>query len=270
MSDPFDRLATRHAARQGQLSDRTIAQLGRLWAAVTDHGDPGQLATFAGRASTVVRSAELVTGRLTEAYLRQVLAQLGVTVPAGTLVALPESLRTGVSLDEVLLRPAATVRYLQSTDAPRDAALAEGLTRLGAIAATNLQLALTQATVNVLSQTPGTRGYRRILRPYLSRGGSCGLCIAAADRVYGRGDLMPIHAKCKCAVMPITRAGDPGLRLNEQDLGQLYRAAGDSTEGARLKGTRYRVERHGELGPVLVPAGQRFRGVEDVAAALAS
>ncbi|WP_137160098.1 hypothetical protein [Blastococcus sp. CCUG 61487] len=270
MADPYDRLATRHAARQGQLSDRTIAQLGRLWAAVTDHGDPAQLAAFVGRASTVVRSAELATGRLTEAYLRQVLRQLGVTVPASTLVNLPASLRGGVTLEEVLLRPAATVRYLQSTDVPLSTAAAEGLRRLGAIAATNLQLALTQATVNVLSQTPGTGGYRRILRPYLSRGGSCGLCIAAADRIYGRGDLMPIHAKCKCAVMPITRAGDPGLRLNQRDLDQLYRAAGDSTEGAELKRTRYRVERHGELGPVLVPAGQRFRGVDDVAASLAS
>lgn len=270
MADAFDQLATRQAARQGRLTSRTIAQLGRLWAAVTNHGDPDQLATFVARASTVLRTAELATGRLTEAYLRQVLRQLDVTVPTSTLVNLPASLRGGVTLEEVLLRPAATVRYLQSTDTPRSTAVAEGLTRLGAIAATNLQLALTQATVNVLSQTPGTRGYRRILRPYLSRGGSCGLCIAAADRVYGRGDLMPIHAKCKCAVMPITRAGDPGLRLNQRDLDQLYRAAGDSTEGPRLKRTRYRVEQHGELGPVLVPAGQHFRGFDEVADALAS
>lgn len=269
MADQFDRLVDQQAAGQAQLNDRTIAQLARLWAAVDQHGDPEQLASFTRRAVVVLRTAELATGRLTESYLRQVLRQLGVTVPAGRLVELPESLRAGTTLEEVLLRPAATVRYLQSTDAPRDAATAAGLQRLQAIAATNLQLALSQSTAQSLQRVDGVRGYRRILRPYLSAGGSCGLCIAAADRIYGKRQLLPIHAKCKCAVMPITRAGDPGLRLNTDDLNRLYGAAG-GTEGARLKATRYRVEQHGELGPVLVPAGQQFRDVDDVADALAS
>lgn len=268
MPDQFDRLATQQAAAQGQLTDRTIGQLGRLWAAVTDHGDPEQLATFVSRASVVVRTAEIATGRVTEAYLRQVLRQLDVTVPAGTLVNLPVSLRGGVPLDDVLLRPAATVRYLESVDTPRPAAVDAGLARLGAIAVTNLQLALRQATVDVLQRAPGTRGYRRILRPYLSKGGSCGLCIAAADRVYGRSDLMPIHGNCRCAVLPITKAGDPGIRLNEQDLARLYGNAAGSTEAARLKATRYRVEEHGELGAVLVPQGQRFRDAGEAASDL--
>ena len=267
MPDQFDRLADQQAAAQGQLSSRTIAQLARLWAAVDSHGDPEQLATFTARAGTVLRTAELATGRLTEAYLRQVLRQLGITVPANRLVELPDSLRAGVPLEEVLLRPAETVRYLQSVDAPSDAATAAGLARLNAIAVTNLQLALRQATVDVLSRAPGVTGYRRILRPYLSKGGSCGLCIAAADRVYGKRDLMPIHARCKCAVLPVTRTGDPGLRINSDDLEQMYDAAG-GTEGDRLKATRYRVEEHGELGPVLVLQGQRFRDAGDAAADL--
>lgn len=269
MPDQFDRLATQQATAQGQLADRTLAQLARLWAVVTDHGDPAQLATFTRRAGIVLRTAELATGRVTEAYLRQVLRQLGVTVPASRLVDLSDSLRAGATPEEVLLRPAATVRYLQSTDVPRDAAVKAGLTRLQAIAATNLQLALSQSTVMALSSVNGVSGYRRILRPYLSKGGSCGLCIAAADRVYGKRTLLPIHAHCKCAVMPITRAGDPGLRLNTDDLDRLYGSAG-GTEAARLKATRYRVEQHSELGPVLVPAGQRFRDVDDVRDALAS
>lgn len=269
MADAFSRLADQQAAQQSQLSARTLDQLARLWATVTEHGDPQQLAVFTRRAAIVLRTAETATGRLTEAYLRQVLRQLGVTVPAERLVALPDSLRSGVSTEEVLLRPAATVRYLRSRDEPRTVAAQAGLNRLQAIGATNLQLALSQATVQSLSRVQGVRGYRRILRPYLSRGGSCGLCIAAADRIYGKRDLLPIHAKCKCAVMPVTRAGDPGLELNVADLNSLYGAAG-GTEGARLKRTRYRIEQHSELGPVLVPAGQHFRDVDDVADALAS
>jgi len=269
--DAFSRLADQQAAGQAQLTDRTLAQLGRLWAAVGDYGDPDRLATFTARASTVVRTAELATGRLTESYLRQVLRQLGITVPAERLVALPESLRYGVPLTEVLQRPAATVRYLSSTDAPRDVATSAGLARLNAIGATNLQLALRQSTVDVLSSTRGVTGYRRILRPYLSRGGSCGLCIAAADRVYGTGQLMPIHAHCKCAVLPITRAGDdPGLELNQEDLVALYGAAGDSTKAEALKRTRYVVEEHGELGPVLVLQGQKYRDAATAARAARS
>lgn len=269
MPDPISRLADLQATAQGALSDRTLAQLTRLWSTVTDHGEPQQLAAFTRRAGIVLRNAEVATGQLTETYLRQVLRQLGIDVPAARLVALPESLRADVAPEQVLLRPAATVRYLRSKAEPRAAAVQAGLDRLLAIGATNLQLALRQSTVQTLSRVDGVRGYRRILRPYLSRGGSCGLCVAAADRVYGKRDLLPIHTKCKCAVMPVTRAGDPGLQLNVADLERLYGSAG-GTEAARLKRTRYRVEQHGELGPVLVPAGQHFRDVEDVAAAIAS
>lgn len=262
MPDAFDRLADAQAVQQGRLTDRTLAQLARLWNAVPNHADPEQVAVFAARASTVVRTAELATGQLTESYLREALRQLGITVPVARLVDLPASLR-GEDIDpvEVFTRPAATVRYLLSTDTPRPQAVREGLARLNAIAASNLQLALRQSTVDSFSRTPSVR-YRRILRPYLSRGGSCGLCVSAANRVYRRGDLMPIHAHCKCAVMPITAAGDPGLDLNRADLDQLYRQAGGSTDGDRLKGTRYQVQIHGELGPVLVPAGQALRTEE--------
>lgn len=268
MPDPISRLADLQATAQGELSDRTLAQLTRMWSTVTDHGDPQQLSAFTRRASIVLRNAEVATGQLTEAYLRQVLRQLSITVPAQRLVALPVSLRADVAPEQVLLRPAATVRYLRSRDEPRSAALQAGLDRLLAIGATNLQLALSQSTVQTLSSVDGVRGYRRILRPYLSRGGSCGLCVAAADRVYGKRALLPIHARCKCAVMPVTRAGDPGLQLNVADLGRLYGDAG-GTEAARLKRTRYRVEQHGELGPVLVLKGHDFRTADQAEEAAA-
>jgi hypothetical protein len=116
----------------------------------------------------------------------------------------------------------------------------------------------------VFRQTPRIRGYRRILRPYLSEGGSCGLCIAAADRIYKREDLLPIHAKCKCITLPVTKAADPGLKLNTDDLAQLYTDAG-GTSRAKLKRTRYRIEEHGELGPVLVRQGQGFRTADQAA-----
>lgn len=95
--------------------------------------------------------------------------------------------------------------------------------------------------------------YRRVIRPELSETGVCGLCIAASVRVYTRGDLMEIHTRCKCEVIPILGAEDPGERFNLADMRRLY----GLTPGTRkedLVKTRYTVEHLDELGPVLVPA----------------
>ena len=50
----------------------------------------------------------------------------------------------------------------------------------------------------------------------------------------------------------MTEDYDPADELNAVDLSQLYRDSG-GTSGAHLKRTRYQVDEHGELGPVLVP-----------------
>lgn len=251
-------LAAQQAAAQAAVTERALAILTGLWATLTEPKDPAQVQAFTARAATVLRSAELATGQVTETFLRKVLAALGVPVPSRTLVILPTSMRLGVPVEEVLARPAATVRYLRSLDTPPEVAAAAGQARLAAIAQTNLELALREATVHVLRSTPAVRGYRRILRPELSEGGACGLCIVAADRIYGREELMPIHAKCKCSVLPVTRTSDPGLKLNNDDLAELY-ADADGNTREKLKRTRYRIEQHGELGPVLVRQGHGFR-----------
>lgn len=258
-------LAAQQAAAQAAVTDRLLVLLGGLWSAVTDPTIAEQVRTFTARAAMVLRSAELATGQITETYLRQVLGALGVPdLPTRALVDLPPSLRLGVPVEAVLERPAATVRYLRSVDTPDEVAEAAGLARLRTIGQTNVELALRQATVQVLEKAPSVRGYRRILRPYLSEGGSCGLCIVAADRIYRVAELMPIHAKCKCSVLPVTKSSDPGLKLNADDLAELYGDAGGNT-AAKLKRTRYRVEQHGELGPVLVRQGQKFRSADQVA-----
>lgn len=96
---------------------------------------------------------------------------------------------------------------------------------------------------------------RRIIHPELSRSGSCGMCVIAADRVYKKFVLQPIHERCKCETLPIIGPiggpGDPGLRLNRDDLDLFYEAAGGNTAKV-LKDVRFSVEPGGELGPVLV------------------
>ena len=102
-------------------------------------------------------------------------------------------------------------------------------------------------------QAAGVTHYRRVIHPELSKGGTCGMCVVASDRVYKTGTLMPIHANCECTVAPIAGDDDPGHRINAADLRRLYGDAG-GTGRAGLKRTRYRIDEHGELGPVLTPA----------------
>lgn len=95
-------------------------------------------------------------------------------------------------------------------------------------------------------------GYRRVIHPELSRGGTCGMCIAASDRIYKIHQLMPIHDSCHCTISPVTEDYDPGSALNNLDLERIYSDAGGNTV-AHLKRTRYQIDEHGELGAVLVP-----------------
>lgn len=82
-------------------------------------------------------------------------------------------------------------------------------------------------------------GYRRIIHPEKSKGGVCGLCVAAADRWYTRKNLKPLHDRCKCDVLPITTESDPGFDLNSADLAAAYGAA-HTTDGYALKQVRFK------------------------------
>ena len=100
----------------------------------------------------------------------------------------------------------------------------------------------------VATRVRGITGWRRIIHPELSQGGTCGLCIAAAaGRTYTTGNLEPIHEGCNCGVMPIVGDDDPGDALNRLDLGDLYDEAGGTTDGWTLKQTRYQVGADGQL-----------------------
>jgi hypothetical protein len=165
--------------------------------------------------------------------------------------------------------------YGRIADAYRYQVIARGLSeqqaqqralqRAAVVAEADVMLAARAQARKFLVTTGVARGYRRILHPELSASGSCGLCVVAADRVYRIEELMPIHDRCKCEVLPIIGRADPGLRLNRDDLDRLY-AAGGTTAGAALKRIRVAITEHGELGPVLVYANHTVRGPKDVAA----
>ncbi|WP_431881836.1 hypothetical protein [Micromonospora chalcea] len=166
---------------------------------------------------------------------------------------------------EPYMRIGAQYRYLVSRGSSETEAREVVAERVERVADMDVSLAQRAQESAVIRRAPAqVTGYRRILQPELGGGGPpCGLCVVAADRVYKREDLKPIHDRCRCAVLPITAGADPGLTLNGEDLDRLYSAAGGTTSGKVLKALRVGIGEHGELGPILFPYGRGFRDAEE-------
>lgn len=128
--------------------------------------------------------------------------------------------------------------------------LSHAFDRLQATAEEDAARAQTSATLSKYRRSKVLQ-YRRVLHPELSKTGSCGLCIVAADRWYSTSNLLPLHANCHCGVAPAGSDYDPGLQLNQADLKRLYSEAGGTTAAA-LKQVKVQTITHGELGPVLL------------------
>lgn len=156
----------------------------------------------------------------------------------------------------VFNRVVVTYRYQRAEGDDHATASSAAEERIASIVDGNVTLAQRLGEQQTLAQVHAIDerviGWRRVIHPELSKGGVCGLCVAASDRVYSMKTLKPIHARCKCSISPVTKSNDPGVRLNREDLDRLYDDAGDSTYGRQLKRTRYVIEHHHELGPVLV------------------
>lgn len=199
--------------------------------------------------------------RLTLAYLQGLYEDAGIT-PTAPRLGLERSQRLGiVSTAEAYQRvPAAYRSHLSRGGSPAEA-LDISMDRLRTMLATDLQLAHTEMSRRVALSNPGvTTGFRRIIRPEMSGGNVCGLCIVAADRVYSIGQLMPLHTGCNCDTAPITRDFDPGISLNREDLDAIYHAAGgDATYAHELRQVKISIYDHGEIGPVMKPEGEKHQ-----------
>lgn len=244
-----------------------MARVERLVVGFRGWWSDAEVDALAEQVALVVRTGQTLVSRHTDAYLARVISDaLGRPVPPVGVPITPERWRTA-DPREVYARPAADVRRRVAEGQVLEVAEGMALTRYASMAQTDLSLAMTHTARDVFQRRGDLiDGYRRMIHPEASRGGTCGLCVAAADRVYSRGDLLPIHDRCKCEVLPVVNGQDPGVSLTGDELGRLYDQAG-GTAGAKLKRTRYQINEHGELGPVLRQQGQHFRGPAEVAAA---
>lgn len=146
-----------------------------------------------------VEPAQRQTASVTDAYLVRVLAAMTGRRPKPTGLVRVAGLRTGVAHTAVYGRLADQYRYEASIGTDPAVALDHVVTRAELLAQTDTDLAF-RAQVHAFFDANKVTGYRRVVRPELSAGGSCGLCVAAADRVYKRSALLPLHARCACVV----------------------------------------------------------------------
>lgn len=259
----IDALVAAQAASRADLARAAVlAATGRVAAMQQAQWYEDQaVAQLATAIAKQVVAAQRQTAALTDAYLARMTAILlgrGVR-PVG--VADVAALR-GLPGPVVYQRLGENYRYLRSIGIGDAEALARTSERAAVMAQTDTTLAMRKQAQRFMDRR-GIAGYRRIIRPEASAGGTCGLCIAAADRIYHRSVLLPIHDRCECAIAPIVRGHDPGYSLNSADLDALYGAAG-STKREDLKRIRITQHHHGELGPVLGVRGQKFTGPLDL------
>jgi hypothetical protein len=230
---------------------QTASYAAASWGQLQSYRD-ADIAALVGQLVPFMAGARQHTATLTDAYLAAVAARAldrpaaPVGVPAD--VVDEENLR-GVDAETVYTRAGVTVWTALANGDDIEQAASSGLSRLQAMLATDLQLAMTHSARYVMTASPHVVGYERV-----TDGHCCDLCELAADRVYHKADLLPIHAHCSCTVEPLFQTGS-AVRVPVSTTGE--------TSG-QDDGDRPIVHMHGEIGPVLAVRGQHFTGPSDI------
>lgn len=226
-----DLLVSAHMTAQQRLRELAIRAVNRAWASLPGY-DERDVDQFVATAAPAVVAAQRQSVSLAEAFLGRALRRGPLGVDPDQVLA---EARPGVTPEQLYRRPFVTVWAALGNNLTREAAIAAGLARATATAATDVQLAMRGTLRAVGDADDRIDGYRRVANP-----GACELCLAADGHPFASGALMPIHGGCGCGVEVITgeRPDTPTTFASE-----------DVTAAVR---------EHGELGPVLVNAAHHF------------
>lgn len=251
-------LVTAQAALTAKTSAALLKQIIGLWSGFgpSDWWNDDLVAGNAAKSASLVESALSQVRLHQRSFTSQVFKLMQSNAP------LPPAQvgysRANTNPFQVYARPAKQLRFLQSQGLEFDEAYLRAKTRVQKMADADLLRAQFGEAQSLNSANAHVIGTRRIIHPELSKTGTCGLCVVASTRFYKTDELLPIHDECHCTSLPVTAKNDPGLKLNDQDLQEIYNAAGGS-QGADLLNTRVSIGEHGELGPVLLKHGDNFR-----------
>lgn len=243
-----------------------IQQLLVIWYSLSSYTS-ATLDQFLGAVIPLILAAEQTSGSATESYLNTIFGRLGLpeSFYEDESDFMGPSLR-GVPLEKVYERPFKEVWKALSNGYSLEYAIDMGAMRLRQLAETDLQLSHTHASRSLLSGRDDVVGFRRIPTGDYT----CALCLIASTQRYRKLDLMPIHPGCDCRVAPIIAGEDPGQILDQTLLEDIHTAVenmfGFSDRSARAIDYRKLlvVHEHGEYGPTLARAGDKFTIIKDL------
>lgn len=258
-------LVMQYAAANEQLKTAAANSARSAWISFDGWYDMAAVGALAAQSASASNAAQDAVTGLSQQYVAAMVASLRaarITIPRVGR----EALRNGADLTQVHMRAASAYKTAIATGADHATALDRAVRRAEGLIRTDMSLTARDIQRGVMDAL-GVTGYRRVVHPELSKTGTCGLCIVAADRIYKSSELMPLHPpSCECTTAPIIGDSDPGHSLNRQDLDRFYAEAG-SNKAEDLRQTRYRVDEHGEYGPYLSKAENAFRGPAQVSLA---
>lgn len=232
-------------ARTARVREVVSAQVASVWAGLGAYRD-ANVDRFVRIAVPKVRAGQIATARLTAQYLG------GPVLPRDQIIA-----SRPVDPRVEYRRPAVKLYTLLAAGVAFADAVAQSSTLVGALTATDMQLALRAQSMASLEAGGHTR-YRRVL----TGREDCSRCSIASMNVYSTRDLLPIHDHCDCTVEPV-RDEVPTVDLSALVLSS---ARADQVAGGAPVESLVAVREHGELGPVVVWASDAFTGPDDIAA----
>lgn len=239
-----------------------VQQLLAVWFGLSNYRDPSS-DEWMGVVLPTIEAAKETSISATEVYMQLQMEVAGVADPSFDVLetaAILEAIRNGVDDEEVYGRPFKTVWEALSKGYTFDEAVQQGATRLRQLVETDIQLAHTNTSRTLLSQRNDVVGFRRVPTGDFT----CALCMIASTQRYNKLDLMPIHPGCDCRVAPIISTEPVGQILDPDLLEQIHQSVEDMFGSADRSGrvNDYRkllvVHNHGEYGPTLAKAGNRF------------
>lgn len=262
-------LIDRHQDLTDGVRRRVLEYVGTQWDRLRSWRE-ADIEAFVAAILPIVTGGQLQVANLTAAYLATLeRAATGAPAnPVGVSRSMVTDLR-GVAAAEVYRRAGPAVWTALSQDKPLAVAARMGRERALVMVETDLQLAETRTAQVAVAGSTRTVGYRR----KLTGRESCGVCAVASTQRYRKAELLPIHARCDCKVVPIYGDRDPGRVLNRDVLdslkGELTERFGTAYSDRNDKGVTSLkslvvTHQNGELGPVLARRGDHFTGPSDL------
>ena len=177
-----------------QTDASVVAKLTALWRSFGNLRD-ADAEKLLPRAERIIHAGQRTIARGTAASQRRLIAALGLPGIASPLDLDALLLRLG----DTGARAAVVTVYGELADGAKyPVARERGLRTLLDIASDAMVRTRIQASAQVLA-TSGARGYRRVL----TAADTCARCRAAAENIYTRADLKPVHNRCRCGVAPV-------------------------------------------------------------------